>query len=98
MHESYYRKMESRSRPVINGVGADFSDFDWISNITDTIDTLYGGMKLSIIPKVLDVGFNASWAYALGSTDTRNPTAPVSARRRTTSPPPPSDSRRSTTS
>ena len=39
MHESYYRKMESRSRPVINGVGADFSDFDWISNITDTPST-----------------------------------------------------------
>jgi MtrB/PioB family decaheme-associated outer membrane protein len=78
MHESYYRKMESRSRPVINGVGADFSDFDWISNMTDTIDTLYGGVKLSIIPTVLDAAVNASWSYALGRVVTRNPTAPVS--------------------
>ena len=50
MHESYYRKMESRSRPVINGVAVDFSDFDWLSNITDTIDTLYGGVKIAVIP------------------------------------------------
>jgi MtrB/PioB family decaheme-associated outer membrane protein len=78
MHESYYRKMESRSRPVVNGVGVDFSDYDWLSNITDTIDTLYGGVKVAVIPGVLDWGFSSSWAYALGTTKTRNPTAPVS--------------------
>jgi hypothetical protein len=56
----------------------DFSDYDWLSNITATIDTLYGGVKVAIIPGVLDWGFSGSWAYALGTTTTRNPTAPVS--------------------
>jgi MtrB/PioB family decaheme-associated outer membrane protein len=78
MHESYYRKMDSRSRPVIGPVARDFADFDWISNITDTIETLYGGVKVAIIPGVLDWGLNASWAFARGSTNTRNPQTPVS--------------------
>jgi hypothetical protein len=79
MHESYYRKMESRSRPVINGVGVDFSDYDWLSNITDTIDTLYGGVKVAVIPGVLDWGLSGSWAYALGTTeDTESLPLPVS--------------------
>ena len=78
MHESSFQKMESRSRPVTGVNTLDFSDFDWLSDITDTIDTLYSGVKLSLIPKVLDFAFNASYAYALGNTRTRNPTAPVS--------------------
>lgn len=78
MHESYYRKLESRSRPVVGGFALDFSDYDWISNITDTIDTLYGGVKVAIIPRVLDWGLSGSWAYALGRTDNRNPKTPVS--------------------
>ena len=78
MHESSFQKIESRSRPVVGVNTLDFSDFDWLSDITDTIDTLYAGVKLSVIPKVLDFAFNASYAYALGNTRTRNPTAPVS--------------------
>ena len=78
LHESYYRKMESRSRPVINGFGIDFSDYDWITDITDTIDSLYGGVKVAVIPGVLDLGLSGSWAYALGTYKNRNPTAPVS--------------------
>jgi hypothetical protein len=78
MHEVNYRKMESRSRPVVGVFALDFTDFDWISNTTDTVDTLYGGVKLAVIPGVLDLGFNGSWSYALGRVETRNPTAPVS--------------------
>jgi len=77
-HDSFYRKMESRSRPVVGGLALDFHDFDWISNITDTVDTLYGGVKYAIIPRVLDWGVSGSWSYALGRIETRNPTAPVS--------------------
>jgi len=78
MHESNFQKMESRSRPVVGVNALDFSDFDWLSDITDTIDTLYAGVKLSVIPKVLELAFNGSYAYALGNIRTRNPTAPVS--------------------
>ncbi len=77
-HDSFYRKMESRSRPVPGVLALDFHDYDWISNISDTVDTLYGGVKYAIIPRVLDWGFSGSWSYALGRFDPRNPTAPVS--------------------
>ncbi len=79
MYENYFRKMESRSRPVVTGTGAlDFSDFDWISDITDTFNTVYANLKVSIIPAVLDATFNGSYAGALGTVKTRNPVAPTS--------------------
>ena len=78
MYENYVRKMESRSRAVVGVNALDFSDFDWISDITDTFNTLYANAKVTLIPKVLDMAFNVSYAYALGTVDSRNPTAPVS--------------------
>jgi len=78
MHESNFQKMNSRSRPVVGVFALDFSDFDWISNLTDTVDTIYAGVRATIIPQVLDVIFNGSYAYALGRVENRNPTAPVS--------------------
>jgi len=77
MYESSYQKMESRSRPVNGTDASDYTSFDWISNITDTNNTAYLGVKASIIPKVLDWTFNGSYAYALGTVDTRNPIAPT---------------------
>jgi len=79
MYENYFRKMESRSRPVVGGAGAlDFSDFDWISDINDIYQTVYANAKVSIIPQVLDAALNASYAGALGTVKTRNPVAPTS--------------------
>jgi len=78
MHEVNYQRMDSRSRPVIGGFGVDFFDYTWISNITDTIDTAYAGVKTVLIPDMLDLRFNASYSYALGTQETRNITAPVS--------------------
>ena len=76
MYESNYQKMESRSRPVAGGLGLDFTSFDWVSNIADTNNTAYVGVKTSLIPGVLDLNFNGSYAYALGTVKTRNPIAP----------------------
>jgi MtrB/PioB family decaheme-associated outer membrane protein len=76
MYESSYQKMESRSRPVSGGVALDFTSFDWISNINDTNNTAYVSLKTSLIPGMLDWNVNASYAYALGTVDTRNPVAP----------------------
>jgi MtrB/PioB family decaheme-associated outer membrane protein len=78
MYENYFRKMESRSRPVAGGLGLDFSDFDWISDINDVYNTVYGNVKVSIIPAVLDGYLNASYAGAVGTVKTRNPVAPTS--------------------
>jgi hypothetical protein len=76
MHEQYFKRMDSRSRPVVNNVGLDITSFDWASSITDTFDTVYLGIKFAIIPRVLDVAFNGSYAYALGRIDNRNPSGP----------------------
>ncbi len=78
MYENYFRKMESRNRPVSGLSALDFSDFDWLSNINDIYQTVYASMKLSVIPHVLDAAFNASYAGAVGTVKTRNPVAPTS--------------------
>jgi MtrB/PioB family decaheme-associated outer membrane protein len=78
VHESGYKKMRSRSRPVVGAFALDFTDFDWITNITDTIDTVYAGIDISLIPKVLDASFSGSYAYALSTYLNRNPVAPTS--------------------
>ena len=77
MHDVNFNKMRSRSRAVTGTTALDFADFDWISVMTDTFDTVYAGVKATIIPKVLDWRFNASYAYALGSVENRNPVAPA---------------------
>jgi len=78
MYENYFRKMESRSRPVVGLNALDFSNFDWLSDINDIYNTVYGSAKVSIIPKVLEAAFNASYAAATGTVKTRNPVAPTS--------------------
>ena len=78
MHEQNFQKMRSRSRPVTGTAAVDFADFDWISDATDTVDTIYAGVKATIIPEVLDWSFNGSYAYALGTVKNWNPVAPTS--------------------
>jgi len=78
VHDVNFNKLRSRSRPVTGGIASDFADYDWISAMTDTFDTIYAGVKATIIPGVLDLRFNGSYAYALGRVENRNPTAPVS--------------------
>jgi MtrB/PioB family decaheme-associated outer membrane protein len=78
MYEQLYQRMRSRSRPVANNVTLDFPDFDWISNLQDTVQTAYFGIKAALIPRVLDLRIDGSYATSVGRTETRNPTAPVS--------------------
>lgn len=77
-HESIYQKQRSRSRPVTGTTTFDFPDYDWISVHTDTVDTVFLGATVGLIPKVLDWTANASYAYALGRVQNRNPVAPTS--------------------
>jgi hypothetical protein len=78
MYELLQQKMRSRSRPVSGGATLDFVDFDWISNLEDTIQTAYVGVRAALIPKVLDLRIDGNYSYALGRVETRNPTAPAS--------------------
>jgi hypothetical protein len=78
-HERATSKMESRSRPV-TGTGAtlDFVDFDWVSNIADTIDSFTLNVRTTLIPSKLDWIVNASYQYALGRINNSNPVPPTS--------------------
>jgi MtrB/PioB family decaheme-associated outer membrane protein len=76
--EQILQKMKSRSRPVSGTTTLDFSDFDWVSDLSDTVQTAYVGVKAALIPKVLDLRIDGAFANALGRIETSNPTTPVS--------------------
>lgn len=78
-HERSTSLMRSRSRPV-TGTGAtlDFVDFDWISNIADTIDSITLGVRGALVPGKLDWITNVTYQYALGRIDNSNPLRPTS--------------------
>ena len=78
VHESIFQKQRSRYRPVAGGVTFDFTDFEWISDNTDTIDTYNLGIKVALIPKVLEWSANGNYSYAVGRIESRNPVAPTS--------------------
>jgi MtrB/PioB family decaheme-associated outer membrane protein len=78
VHERIEQTMRSRSRPVAGGVTFDFKDFDWVSDMYDTIDTFYAGVKLAVIPRVLDWSSGVQIASAVGRLETNNPIPPTS--------------------
>lgn len=49
-----------------------------MSKNVDVVDTIHGGVRASIIPKMLEWTASASYSYALGSMDTDNPVDPNS--------------------
>jgi MtrB/PioB family decaheme-associated outer membrane protein len=78
VHEVTFEKQRSRSRPVTGSTTFDFPDFDWISDSTDTVDTFHLGASVRVVPRTLDWTFGASYSYALGRIETRNPLAVTS--------------------
>jgi MtrB/PioB family decaheme-associated outer membrane protein len=77
-YEQFLQKMRSRSRPVSGTTTLDFHDFDWVSDLGDTVQTAYLGVKAALIPKVLDLRIDSAFSSALGRIETSNPTTPVS--------------------
>ena len=78
MYEHLVQKMESRSRPVNGTVTLDVPDFDWTSDIQDTVHTVYAGLKAALLPRVLDLRVDLNYSTSLGRVDTRNPIPPTS--------------------
>jgi MtrB/PioB family decaheme-associated outer membrane protein len=69
MYESRFEKMRSRQRsPTL-----DTPALDWISDITDTIQTVHFSSFANLIPGRLDLKLNANYSYALGTVISRNP-------------------------
>ncbi|HET7342045.1 MAG TPA: MtrB/PioB family outer membrane beta-barrel protein, partial [Methylomirabilota bacterium] len=78
VHEVNEQKMRSRSRPVTGATTFDFADFEWISFMADTVDTMHTGVNVALIPGVLDWVAGVNYATATGRIETRNPVAPAS--------------------
>ena len=78
VYERLYQQMRSRSRPVTGTTTFDFVDFDWISNLQDTVQTVYAGVKAALIPKVLELRIDGNYSNSLGEINTRNPIGPAS--------------------
>jgi MtrB/PioB family decaheme-associated outer membrane protein len=77
MYEQIFQKMRSRSRPVDGTTTVDVPDFDWISDMPDTVQTVYAGVKAALIPKTLDLRIDLNYSTSLGRIDTRNPLPPT---------------------
>jgi MtrB/PioB family decaheme-associated outer membrane protein len=78
VHDHTDQKMRSRSRPVTGTTTFDFKDFEWVSNIRDTYDTIYAGVKIVVIPRVLEWSAGVNYATSLGRLNTNNPVVPAS--------------------
>jgi MtrB/PioB family decaheme-associated outer membrane protein len=77
-YEQLFQKMRSRRRPVVGTATLDSVDFDWVSDLQDTVHTAYAGVKAALLPRTLDLRIDANYSTALGRIETRNPTAPAS--------------------
>ena len=69
--EQILQQMESRSRPVNGTVTLDASDFDWISNLTDTVDTSIPGLKLPTARSAAAIATSANWSAIAGMNQRR---------------------------
>src|SRR5262249_29595071 len=78
IYEQFLQKTRGRSRPVSGAATVDFHDFDWVSELGDTVQSAYLGVKAALIPKVLDLRIDSAFSNALGRTETSNPTTPFS--------------------
>jgi len=74
VHERIFQKQRSRSRAAAIDP---FTDFDWITEHTDTVDTYNFQASVALIPKVLEWNTSANYAYALSRVETTNPRTPV---------------------
>ena len=73
MYESNFQKMQSRNRYITApGIG-DTPAANWISDMTDTVQTVHLSAKATLIPDKLDLKLSGNYSYALGTVETRNP-------------------------
>jgi MtrB/PioB family decaheme-associated outer membrane protein len=73
VHEYIFQKQLSRNRIVSGSVTLDFTDYNWLSNNIDTVDTFYIGARMSPLPGRLDWNVGMNYSTATGQILTRNP-------------------------
>ena len=78
VYERMAQTMRSRSRPVTGTTTFDYTDYDWITDITDTVQTVHLTLRTGLVPKVLDLILTGNFSYAFGRYDNFNPVTPTS--------------------
>ena len=69
---------QSRSREQTGAQIFDFSDFTWTSKNVDRIQTVFAGIRATLIPKVLEWTVDFAYSNANGQVNTTNPVKPTS--------------------
>jgi MtrB/PioB family decaheme-associated outer membrane protein len=69
VHESIFQKQRQTLRNPID------PSLDWISDNTDTVETVHGAIKAALIPHKVDLLLNGSFSYALGRVQQYSPNA-----------------------
>jgi len=77
VHENIFQQQLSRNR-IVSSAGStlDATDYNWLSNNIDTVDTFRVGAKLALIPGRLDWNLGMNYSTATGQILTRNPNGP----------------------
>jgi MtrB/PioB family decaheme-associated outer membrane protein len=77
VHENIFQQQLSRNR-IVSSAGStlDATDYNWLSNNIDTVDTFHVGAKLALIPGRLDWNLGMNYSTATGQILTRNPNGP----------------------
>jgi len=73
VYESIFQKQRNRNNPPSD------ASMDWISDSTDTVQTIHASSKATILPEKLVFNMNANYSQALGRVQTYSPNATGSA-------------------
>ena len=77
-YEFMESRQQSQSREQSGTTIFDFPDFTWTSKNVDRIQTVYAGIRATLMPKVLEWTVDLAYSTANGQVNTSNPTTPTS--------------------
>jgi MtrB/PioB family decaheme-associated outer membrane protein len=77
-YEQGKTRQQSRSREQSGTTIFDFPDFTWTSENVDRIQTVYAGIRATLIPKALEWTVDVAYSNANGQVNTSNPVKPTS--------------------
>ena len=74
----YMRELINRRQRSTDRNPQDFTDYVWVSDNIDTVDTVHASLEAALIPRVLDLVIGGSFSNAIGKVKTFNPIQPTS--------------------
>jgi MtrB/PioB family decaheme-associated outer membrane protein len=78
VYEHIDQQLQSRNREVSGTTTFDFPDFNWVSKIVDTINTVHASAKATLIPQKLLATLDFAYSKSKGEVNDSNPVTPTS--------------------